>query len=207
MNRQLLALTLLVLLLLSAPGATAHGPAITPAGAPALSASFTYQGRLTDGGSPTGGLYDFQFKLFDAASGGNQAGSPVTKDDVAVTDGLFTTQLDFGSAAFAGEARYLEISVRPGSSTGGYTTLLPRQELTAAPYALYSLGADKLDGRDADDFHPATYGLSSSAQFRATRWPAGLPCAMPWTASAVLRRPIPTCSKSSRASITWVATT
>ena len=100
-----------------------------------LSTGFTYQGRLTDGGSPANGDYDFQFKLFDAASDGTQVGSTVTVGDHTVTGGLFTVQLDFGGA-FTGDARYLEIGVRPGRSTGAYTTLSPRQPLTATPYAL-----------------------------------------------------------------------
>jgi hypothetical protein len=45
-------------------------------------------------------------------------------------------KLDFGSGAFNGDARWLEIGVRPGASTGAYTTLDSRQELTPAPYAL-----------------------------------------------------------------------
>ncbi|HHB90516.1 MAG TPA: hypothetical protein ENK60_04340, partial [Anaerolineae bacterium] len=32
--------------------------------------SFTFQGRLLDGGQPAEGLYDFKFALFDAPSGG-----------------------------------------------------------------------------------------------------------------------------------------
>ena len=98
--------------------------------------AFTYQGRLTDGGSPANGSYDFQFKLYDAASGGTQVGSTVTKEDVAVSDGLFTVELDFGTGVFTGDARHLEIGVRPGSSTSAYTTLMPRQTLTPTPYAL-----------------------------------------------------------------------
>jgi hypothetical protein len=61
----------------------------------------------------------------------------VTSDDVTVTDGLFTVVLDFGAAAFAGSARWLEIAVQPGAG-GGFTTLAPRQELTSTPNALYS---------------------------------------------------------------------
>ena len=95
--------------------------------------AFTYQGRLTDDGSPANGPYDFEFKLYDGS--GTQVGSTVTVDDKDVADGLFTVELDFGSDIFTGDARYLEISVRPGSG-GAYTTLLPRQTLTPAPYAL-----------------------------------------------------------------------
>ena len=112
----------------------------SPTGVSASQGSaFTYQGRLTDNGSPANGTYDFQFTLYDAATNGSQVGSPVTVEDVAVSDGLFTVQLDFGSSAFDGNARWLEIAVRPGNSTGSYTTLMPRQALMAVPYALYAL--------------------------------------------------------------------
>ena len=44
--------------------------------------SFTYQGRLTDGGSPASGAYDLQFVLFDAAVGGSQVGPILARGDV-----------------------------------------------------------------------------------------------------------------------------
>jgi hypothetical protein len=101
-----------------------------------LGTGFTYQGRLTDGGSPADGEYDFEFRLYDDPDTGAQVGDTVTVGAKTVTDGLFTVELDFGSGAFTGEARYLEIGVRPGGSNGAYTTLSPRQALTPAPYAL-----------------------------------------------------------------------
>jgi len=119
----------------AAPGGTAASapPVLSPV--EGLSTGFTYQGRLTDGGIPADGNYDFEFKLYDAASAGSLLGT-VIKEDVIVTDGLFTVQLDFGSGVFTGDARWLEIGVRPGASMGPYTTLTPRQALTATPYAL-----------------------------------------------------------------------
>lgn len=105
-----------------------------------LGTGFTYQGRLTDGGAPANGTCDFEFKLYDDPTGGAQIGPTLTKDEVTVSDGLFTVMLDFG-AIFDGTALYLEIAVRPGSDTGAYTTLTPRQPLTTAPYAGYSLRA------------------------------------------------------------------
>jgi hypothetical protein len=133
-----LALVLGALLIVPRGAAGAQGPEPQDiAGVQAaLGTAFTYQGRLTDGGDLTNGTYDFEFKLYDAASGGGQVGSTITKDDVTVTDGLFTVELDFGSGAFTGDARWLEIGVRAGNSTGAYTTLTPRQPLTPAPYAL-----------------------------------------------------------------------
>jgi hypothetical protein len=105
-----------------------------------IGTSFTYQGKLTDGGSPADGAYDFQFILYDAASGGSQVGSTLIAEDSPVSDGLFTVELDFG-AVFDGTALWLEVGVRDGSSTGAYTTLNPRSPLTATPYALYSRAA------------------------------------------------------------------
>lgn len=109
----------------------------------AVGTAFTYQGHLADGGSPADGTYDFQFKLYNAASGGSQVGSTITKGDVAVTGGLFTLELDFGDV-FDGTALWLDIGVRLGSSTGAYTSLTPRQSLTPAPFALYALSAGGL---------------------------------------------------------------
>jgi len=112
----------------------------------ALGTGFTYQGRLTDDGSPANGSYDFRFILYDAEVGGSQVGDIVIRDDVAVTDGFFTVELDFGSDVFTGDARYLEVSVREGSSTGSYTILSPRQAITAVPYALYAFDANVSSG-------------------------------------------------------------
>src|SRR5262245_22036393 len=110
------------------------------AGAQPIGTSFTYQGRLTDGGNPANGAYDLQLALFDAATGGAQVGPTLVRDDVVVSDGLFTTRLDFG-AVFAGSGRWLELRVRPGASTGAYTTLAGRQELTPSPNAVFSSAA------------------------------------------------------------------
>jgi len=99
-----------------------------------LNTAFTYQGHLTDNGALANGAHDFQFILYDAASGGAQLGSIVTMTDLQVTDGLFTAVLDFGEV-FKGTAAWLEIGVREGTSNGTYTILTPRQPLTAAPYA------------------------------------------------------------------------
>lgn len=101
----------------------------------AVGTGFTYQGRLKDGANPANGQYDLQFKLYDALSGGTQVGSTFTQLNQTVTDGLFTVQLDFGANAFGGDARWLEIAVRSAGG-GSYTTLTPRQPLTAVPYAM-----------------------------------------------------------------------
>lgn len=102
--------------------------------------AFTYQGKLTDNGAPANALYDFIFRLFEPM--GSQVGSNIAVNDLQVTSGVFTVNLDFGSSPFtSGNAYELEISVRAGSSSGGYTQLLPRQQLTSSPYAVQTLRA------------------------------------------------------------------
>lgn len=104
----------------------------------ALGTAFTYQGRLTDGERPADGTYDFQFQLHGDPSADSPVGSIVEKADEEVRDGLFAVQLDFGDI-FDGNALWMEVSVRPGSSDGEYASLAPRQALTAAPYAQYAM--------------------------------------------------------------------
>ncbi|HOC55914.1 MAG TPA: hypothetical protein PKI20_09860 [Verrucomicrobiota bacterium] len=105
----------------------------------AQSSAFTYQGRVTFQNYQANGLFDLTFALFDALTGGNQIGSTITMEGTLVTNGLFTVTLDFGSTGFPGADRWLELSVRT-NLVGGYTTLAPRQQLTAAPYAVKAAG-------------------------------------------------------------------
>src|SRR5438128_12361836 len=96
----------------------------------AQTSSFTYQGRLTDGGTAANGNYDLQFALFDSLSGGTQIGSTQALNTVAVTGGVFTVTLDFGASSFNGASRFIEIRARPSGGTG-FTILEPRQPVTA----------------------------------------------------------------------------
>ncbi len=97
--------------------------------------AFTYQGQITDSDGPVTGTCDLDFSLYDALTIGNQVGSTITKTNTSVSYGLFTVDLDFGSNAFTGDRRWLEINVDCG--TGG-NLLSPRQELTPTPYAIYA---------------------------------------------------------------------
>ena len=103
-----------------------------------LGTAFAYQGKLKQLDVPVTGEADFQFRLFDAESGGTLIDS-LGLSYVPITDGLFTVQLDFGAGAFVGEARWLEVEVEFPSGESNWTTLTPRQPLNAAPYALYAL--------------------------------------------------------------------
>ncbi len=105
--------------------------------AEAMGTAFTYQGRLTNSGMPVNDTCDLVFKLYNAASGGTQIYASVTKTGLPITDGLFTTMLDFDIGAFDGSARWLDICAKCGTETT-YTMLSPRQELTPVPYAIYA---------------------------------------------------------------------
>ena len=127
---------LLISVLLAASSAHAQGTA------------FSYQGKLTAAGTPATGSYDVQFLLFDTpdVGTGTQQGPTITNSAVQVTAGIFTVQLDFGQGVFDGSARYLEIGVRPVDSKDPYTTLSPRQPITATPYSVRSMNAAAADG-------------------------------------------------------------
>ena len=110
----------------------------------AQTTAFNYQGKLTEGGNPATGSYQFQFKLFDALSGGNQIGGTISDVNLTATNGIFSTKLDFGANALSGANRFLEIAVRHSSSEF-YTTLSPREQIASSPYAVRTLSAASAD--------------------------------------------------------------
>ncbi len=119
--------------------------ATTTAQAQPLSSAFTYRGELSEAGQPSSGAYDFRFRVLDGQDSDTQVGPTLCVEDVSISEGRFATTLDFGDV-FRGQRRYLEISVRTGgvgscANDAGFTTLLPRQELGATPYAIYAIAA------------------------------------------------------------------
>ena len=105
----------------------------------AQTTSFTYQGSLTDSGTPANGVYDLRFELFDASVSGVSVGT-VTNHSTEVDEGLFTVALDFGPDVFDGNERWLEIGVVTNAG-GPFTTLNPRQPITSNPYAIKAADA------------------------------------------------------------------
>ena len=103
-----------------------------------LGTGFTYQGTLNFNDDPANGSFDFEVELFDVANGGTRIGDVLLIEDVATVDGIFALELDFGALPFNGDQLWLSIGIREGASSGGYTGLLPRQKITATPYALHS---------------------------------------------------------------------
>jgi photosystem II stability/assembly factor-like uncharacterized protein len=109
--------------------------------------AFTYQGNLNDGGNPANGAYDLQFTLYVWTNDTpNLCAGPIVNSAVGVTNGLFTTTLDFGSSVFNGNLLLLEIGVRTNGSTNAFIILSPQQILTPVPYAIFANTASNLSG-------------------------------------------------------------
>lgn len=106
--------------------------------------AFTYQGRLIDGGNPANGSYDISFAAYDATTAGNLIGAIVTNTAVGVSNGLFTTSVDLGDI-FTGNDLWLEIAVSTNAADT-FSTIAPRQPLTATPYALFAKSAATAGG-------------------------------------------------------------
>jgi len=131
-----------LLLILTLTSAVAAGLHAVPVGT-----SFTYQGRLNDGGAPANGNYDLIFNLYDAPTNGNVLGTFSIFGAVPVADGQFTVELnsygEFGANAFNGQARWLQIGVRTNSNNlmNPWIYLDPRQPLDCAPQAIFAMNS------------------------------------------------------------------
>jgi len=134
----------------------------------AQNTSFTYQGRLSDQGGPANGAYDIRFALCTNAIGATQAARLLTNSAVLVSNGLFTTSIDFGNV-FDGTPYWLELGVRSNTSSGDFTVLAPRQALTAVPYSLQAASATAVTGPIPDSLLstniPRVNGVSTGLTF------------------------------------------
>lgn len=168
-------LVLMSLPLLSLGPITAHGPELQAnRGTQAQTGSaFTYQGYLVDDETPVDNSCDFQFALWDDPSSGALVAGPLEETGVSVTAGRFTVLLDFGDV-FDSTALWLEIAVQCIGDPG-YTTLSPRQPLTAAPYAAYSLvtpweGIVNLPAGFADSIDNDTLAAITATVGQVAKW-------------------------------------
>jgi hypothetical protein len=96
--------------------------------AQAQGTAFTYQGRLNASGAPASGSYDLVFTLYTTNTTGSALAGPVT-------NGLFTTFVDFGPGVFTGASNWLAIAVSTNAANS-FSTLAPRQQLTPVPFAI-----------------------------------------------------------------------
>jgi len=150
-----------------------------------MGTAWTYQGRLMDANVPADGLYDLQFALFpDPVLNLGQVGPPIEVNDIDIIDGYFTVELDFGNVAFKGDARWLQIGVRPWDSEERHTILSPRQEVTPTPYSLYAANAANagtdndwmVSGNNLYSIPPGRVGIGTTSpatglHLKGTGWP------------------------------------
>ena len=106
-------------------------------GLQAQGTAFTYQGLLNNNGVPANGLYDIQFGAYDDPTTGTLQGGLVTNTGVLVSNGLFTTTIDFGPGVFLGESLWLDIAVSTNGA-GDFSPITPRQAMTPSPYSIFS---------------------------------------------------------------------
>lgn len=103
--------------------------------------AITYQGQLKSSGTVVNNNVDLKFTLWDAPTGGTQQGPVVDKIAQSVSDGLFTTNIDFGVNPYTADAaRWLQIEVRNPAGSGAYIPLASRQKFTPAPFSLATRG-------------------------------------------------------------------
>lgn len=152
---------------LAVAGGMCAGVGLCASQASAQGTTFTYQGELVNSGQPANGVYDMRFSIFGTVTGATQIGTTFCVDNVTVTDGRFTVEVNAGTGVFTGLTRYLEVQVRGDTgqncaSAAGFTILGPRQTMRPAPYAMYAaeaLQADYLGG-----FFATTYARKSIAE-------------------------------------------
>jgi len=133
--------------------------------------AFTYQGELLDQTNPANGLYDLQFSLFDVETGGSPVAATQCANDVTVSRGRFTVELDFGGLDL--QSLFIEIAVRRDTgldcaNTSGFTLLSTRQKVGITPFsatASFSLNTQLLGGRVPSFYNQASNltGLIPSA--------------------------------------------
>jgi hypothetical protein len=123
----------------------------------ALSTGFSFQGRLLDGGTPVDDTVNLTFSLWDAETSGTQIGTDDAIAGVTVTDGFVNALLndadEFGSDAFIGEARWIEVDVDG-------VTLSPRFPVTATPHAMSLAPGARIEG-SGDAFTVSSSGSGS----------------------------------------------
>src|SRR5260370_36209715 len=99
-------------------------------GAPRLGRVFSYRGRWVVGASPANGQYDLELTLFNVLAGPGQVGRTLTNANVAVSNGLFTTGLDFGGGTFDSTAYLFWIDGGDNRRSVGFFSVLTGRALS-----------------------------------------------------------------------------
>ncbi len=110
---------------------------------------FTYQGQLKNAERPVNDTCDMRFRIRTNPVGTDTTdvistivfdGSDPNYPPVVVKDGLFQVELDFGVNGWTQSPLWLDVAVRCPTGSGVFVGLLPRQQITATPYAINTRG-------------------------------------------------------------------
>ncbi|MFM9958867.1 MAG: proprotein convertase P-domain-containing protein [Phycisphaerales bacterium] len=104
---------------------------------------FTYQGFVTEGGTPVTGVRDIRLQFWSSpysTLGGDSRGT-FTAANVQVTNGRFTILIPREGNLLSDDRQlFVETAVKEvGGST--FTVLAPRQQMTATPFAIFAQNA------------------------------------------------------------------
>lgn len=130
--------------------------------------AFPFTGKLVISGVSVTGSYDFQFKLYTAASGGTQVGATLTRLGVAVSNGNYTVTLDFGADSFGSAPLYVQALDRK-SGTTTYTNISGRLQV-AQRFAILSANTQALQGTAVSSVSPLA---GQVLKFDGTLWSPG----------------------------------
>jgi hypothetical protein len=138
-------------------------------------AKISYQGMLTESGSAVNGNRNFVFKLFTTTDCTGSALATITKNNVAVEDGLFHTVLDVNPAHF--NVQPLRLRVEVGAAALGCEEILP------APFALFSASTGSLHMQPVSAAAPAA---NQVLKWNGTNWAAAADANTTYTAGTGL---------------------
>jgi hypothetical protein len=107
----------------------------------ATATTFQYQGVLAVQNQPAQGRYNVSFELYSDVTGGIAIAPPITKVNLAITNGLLSADLDWGAEVFDGQPRWLQVRIKASGGAEDSVALEPRQPVLTAPYSIHALQA------------------------------------------------------------------
>lgn len=106
-----------------------------------VASKISFQGVLKEGGNPVNGTRNMVFRLYSDNTCTTKVGSDITKDNVSLSNGLFSIDLDVPAVQFNGQALWIQVEI------GG--TKMACQEILPVPYAIGLMPGAKVSDADS----------------------------------------------------------